>query len=107
MSLINLIAIKAIIVGNFSQKGIIMCYTNKIRKLLMLFSFIFIITQTPQTVFAHDDSYTVVEDDSSIISSRDMNVIESEEASLSRYDVYLYILNCLLKENVFSLLLIL
>lgn len=91
MSLINLIAIKAIIVGNFSQKGIIMCYTNKIRKLLMLFSFIFIITQTPQTVFAHDDSYTVVKDDSSIISSRDVNVIESEESSLSRYDVYLYV----------------
>lgn len=91
MSLINLVALKAITIGNFSQKGIIMCYKKKIRKLLMLFCFILIVAQTSQTVFAHDDSYLVVKDDSSIISSRDVNIIESEEASLSKYDVYLYV----------------
>lgn len=57
----------------------------------MLLCFILIVAKTSQTVFAHNDAYPLVKDDSSIISSRDVNIIESEEASLSRYDIYLYV----------------
>lgn len=69
-----------------------MYYLKKVRKLLAFFLCIFTtLGMSFQLVSAHDTSYPIVSDKSAIINKNDLSIIETTEATLKQYDIYLYV----------------
>ena len=70
-----------------------MCYKEKRRYLVttLLCILVLISTNFQTSVAAHMLQYPCVSDESSIINKSDLSIIETSEATLRQYDIYLYV----------------
>ena len=70
-----------------------MCYKEKRRYLVttLLCILVLISTNLQTSVAAHMLQYPCVSDESSIINKSDLSIIETSEATLRQYDIYLYV----------------